>query len=139
MLQVMSIEPRDLNLLLLPQRLAICRLAGNARLPKWAQSGAAFLSVTRTPDELSIVIDQDAAPDEIECLRGYRAFRIAGTIDPLLVGVLKSIATPLADAEVPIFAISTRDTDYVLVRESDVERSLSALRSAGFRVQRTGE
>src|SRR5262245_36448673 len=127
MLEVMSIEPRELNLLLLPHHLAICRFAGTSRLPKWAQSGTAFLSVTRTPDELSIVIDQDAVPDEIECLRGYRAFRIAGTIDPLQVGVLKSIATPLADANVPIFAISTRDTDYVLVRESDVDRSLGAL------------
>jgi hypothetical protein len=129
-------ERTQLDLAILPQRLAICRLAGGARLPAWAQRGAAFLSVTRTPDELSIVIDQDAVPDELECLRGYRAFRVAGTMDPNLVGILASLTGPLATAGVPIFAVSTHDTDFLLVREIDLERATRALHTAGHRTQR---
>lgn len=124
------------TLVILSQRLAICRLAGSARLPVWAQRGSGFLSVTRTPDELSIVIDQEAVPEDVECLRGYRAFQVAGTLDPNVVGVLASLAVPLADAGVPIFVVSTRETDYLLVREIDLDRAVTALQAAGHEIRR---
>ena len=67
-------------------------------------------------------------------MRGYVAMRVEGTLPPELVGVLVSLAKPLADAGIPILAIGTHDTDYVLVREVDVERAVDALRRAGHEV-----
>jgi uncharacterized protein len=121
---------------LLPERLAIVRLEGAAPVPQWAQSAGGFVSITRTRDELSIVVDEGAVPDDLPALRGYRALRVEGTLDPALVGVLVSIASPLADAGVPIFAISTHDTDYVLVRHAALDRAVRTLEGAGHRVGR---
>lgn len=92
------------------------------------------MSITRTADELSIVCEDAAVPEGTECLRGYVAMRVDGTLAPELVGVLVSLATPLADAGIPILAIGTHDTDYVLVRESDLERAVGALEHAGHEV-----
>jgi len=69
-------------------------------------------------------------------MRGYLAMRVRGTLAPELVGILVSLATPLADAGIPILAIGTHDTDYVLVREADLERAIGALQRAGHEVDR---
>ena len=79
-----------------------------------------------------------AVPQGTECLRGYVAMRVDGTLAPELVGVLVSLAKPLADAGIPILAIGTHDTDYVLVREVDLERAVGTLRHAGHEVD-TGQ
>ena len=67
-------------------------------------------------------------------MRGYVAMRVEGTLAPELVGVLASLAKPLADAGIPILAIGTHDTDYVLVRAADLERAVGALQRAGHEV-----
>lgn len=120
---------RRFRLALLPQRLAVCRLAPDAPIPQWA-SGS-FVAITRTPRELSIVCDESAVPDGVRRATGFRAFEVAGPLDFSEVGVLASLAQPLADAGVSLFAISTFDTDYVLVREADVDRAAKALAAAG--------
>lgn len=99
----------------------------------WA-NGPGFVSITRTDDELSIVCAEAVVPGDAECMRGYVAMRVEGTLAPELVGVLVSLAKPLADANIPILAIGTHDTDYVLVREVDLERAVGALQHAGHEV-----
>jgi hypothetical protein len=90
--------------------------------------------VTRTPDELSIVCAAGAVPDGSRSERGWRALRVAGPLDFSLTGVLVSLLAPLADAAVPAFAVSTHDTDYLLVKEESLARAADALRRAGHRL-----
>ncbi len=114
------------RLLLLPDRLAVCQLDASSTTPDWATCGS-FYSITRTPDELSIVCAEAQVPGDVKPEGGWRAFKVEGTLDFALTGVLESIARPLADAKVSIFAVSTFNTDYVLVKEESVERAIQAL------------
>jgi hypothetical protein len=118
----------------LPDTLAICRLPADAALPPWASGPFPFLTVSRTAEELSITAVQRAVPAGTPCERDYRALRVRGTLPPDLVGILLSIAKPLADVGLAIFAISTYDTDYVLVKARDLPAALEALRGAGHDV-----
>jgi hypothetical protein len=119
---------------LLAAPLAICRLEPEAAVPEWVARSGAFSAVSRSPEELSLVVEQAVVPPGVRCHRGYRAFRVAGTLAPDLIGIMASIANPLAQAGIPIFAVSTYDTDYVLVREADLPRARAALEAAGHRV-----
>lgn len=125
-------ESPQLDLVLLGESLAICRLPAQAAVPAWATG--AFVAITRTPDELSIVCANTAVPSGVQAERDWRAFVVAGPLDFALTGILAAIAAPLAAAGVPIFAISTFDTDYVLVRAAEVGRAIAALRAAGHRI-----
>ena len=133
---VMSVPPvPNLTLRLLEGRMAVCRLASREEVPEWALRGA-FTSVTRTADELSVVGPEIAVPPGIRCEPGWRIFQIQGPLDFALTGVLLSVAAPLASAGVSIFALSTYDTDYFMVREANVERAVRALEASGHRVER---
>ncbi len=125
-------ESPHLHLTLLRESLAICRLDSRAALPAWATG--AFVAIARTPDELSIVCADAAVPRDVQAERDWRAFAVAGPLDFALTGILAAIVAPLSEAGVPIFAISTFDTDYVLARNADVSRAIAALRAAGHRV-----
>ncbi len=117
-----------MNLTVLPGTLAVCRLPATDRIPSWAlELHEGFVSITRTPDELSIVCPQEAVPPDTTVEEGFRALMVPGPIPFEVTGVLARIATPLAAAGISIFAIATYDTDYVLVRETDLDRALSAL------------
>jgi hypothetical protein len=122
-------ENQQFTLEILSGRFAVCRLPADAAIPAWA--GGAFFSLTRTPDELSLVCLKELVPEEIPCACGWRCLRVAGTLDLNLVGVLTSLAAPLAQAGVSIFALSTFDTDYLLVSEADLGRAAQALREEG--------
>lgn len=115
---------------LLTGRFAICRLSPQAGLPP-EPAGATFWSVTRTPEEVSIVCDEHLAPrcDSVE--RVWRGLKIQGPIDFDLPGVLKSLVSPLADLELGVFVVSTYDTDYVFIKEIDIEKAIRALVAAG--------
>ncbi len=126
---------RPLNLIVLNGTFAICRLGGDAPIPCWASRGP-FSSITRTTDELSIVCREDAVPADIACERGWRCFQIAGTLPLSAVGVLASLLTPLSDAAVSAFAISTFDTDYLLVKANEFEKAVTALRQVGHSITR---
>ena len=123
-----------LRLSVLDGRLAICRLEARAEIPPWA-TGASFFCVTRTPDELSVVCHEEYVPAGITCEPGWRAFRVEGLLDFGLVGVLASVAAPLAESEVGILAIATYDTDYVLVQGSQLDLAVTALRERGHEVR----
>jgi enamine deaminase RidA (YjgF/YER057c/UK114 family) len=119
-----------MDLTVLPEALAICRLRPAERIPSWAlELHESFSSITRTQAELSIVCPEAAVPPDVQVEPGWRALVVPGPIAFEQTGVLASIAGPLAAAGISIFAVSTYDTDYVLVRAEDVERALDALES----------
>jgi len=124
-----SVNPRR-RLELLPQRFAICRFPADSPLPVWVfHGGASVWSLTRTPRELSVVCPEDDLPPAVDhdVERPWRAFALEGPVPFDATGVLASLTAPLAAAGVPVFAISTYDTDLLLVRERDVARACSAL------------
>jgi hypothetical protein len=90
--------------------------------------------VTRTDSELSIVCREEDVPAAASAERGWCALELAGPLDFSLTGVVSALVTPLADAEVPIFVLSTFETDYLLVREPDLQRSVEALTAAGHEI-----
>jgi hypothetical protein len=94
-----------------------------------------FFSITRTADELSVVCQQSLVPDDIRCERDWRCLRVAGTMAFSMVGVVAALVTALAEAGVSVFVVSTFDTDYLLVKEHDLEKAVAALRAAGHEVQ----
>jgi hypothetical protein len=128
-------RPR-LSLELLPDTLAICRLEPRAPVPSWAAEPSPFLTLSRTAEELSITTLQSTVPAGVPCERDYRAVRVRGPLPLNLVGILAAIADPLAAAGLSIFAISTYDTDYVLVKAGELEAALKVLRQAGHQITR---
>ncbi|MHC5027403.1 MAG: ACT domain-containing protein [Planctomycetota bacterium] len=107
---------------------AICRLDPAADVPAWAERrDGRLVSVTRTALELSIVVEARHAPADATASRGWRAMAVEGTLDFGLTGILARLTTALAEARVPVFAISTYDTDVLLVQVSDAEAAVEAL------------
>jgi hypothetical protein len=127
-----------LPLTLLSEPLAICRLAADAPIPAWIRDARQFLSLSRSPEELSIVADERAVPGGLEARRGYRALRVDGPLPLDLVGIVAALAAPLAAAHIPIFPVATYDTDYLLVFGEQLERAIAVLEGAGHRVARGG-
>jgi hypothetical protein len=116
---------------------AICRLAAKAVLPATlapAIAAGAVVSVTWTPDEVSILCPADLVPDEATVETPWRCLRVAGPVDLALTGILASLVAPLADARVNIFAFSTYETDYLLVPAVRLRAAILALNAAGHRV-----
>ncbi len=113
--------------------LSVCRLDPSEPIPGWALP-AAFLSVTRTADELSIVCPTGSVPAGVRSVGPWRALKVEGPLDFSLTGILAGLSAALSDAGVSIFAISTFDTDYILVREETLGAAIQALRGAGYRV-----
>ncbi len=126
--------PRTLTLATLPETFAVCRLGPDEPIPDWALTASSFLSLTRTTDELSIVCTESAVPDEIRREGDWRALKVDGLLDFAETGILASLATPLADAGVSVFAISTFDTDYLLVKQAVLDTVRSVLIGAGHRI-----
>jgi hypothetical protein len=123
-----------LTLVPLPDALAICRLDPGSHVPGWA-AGGGFVSVTRTADELSVVCPEALVPEGVRCDRGWHAWRVAGTFDLVsAVGVLAALVGPLADAAVSVFAVSTFDTDFLLVKAQNRDRAADVLRQHGHAV-----
>ena len=118
-----------------PELFGICRLEPAAESPAWANGGK-FLTVSRTPHELSIVCAEVRIPEGITAERGRRLLQVEGVLPFSLTGVLAAIAAPLAEAQVSIFAVSTYDTDYLLVSETDLERAIQVLEAAGHAIRR---
>ncbi|MCK4879502.1 MAG: ACT domain-containing protein [Bacteroidales bacterium] len=106
--------------------LAICRFPPDAPLPNWIGENS-FSSVTRTSDELSIVCCEDRLPGNVEAERNWRMIKIKGPFEFSLTGILATLVTPLSDAGIPIFAISTYDTDYLLLKGEQLDRAIGIL------------
>ena len=124
--------PVTVNLTLLPATFAVCRLPTDSPVPAWA-SGS-FVSITRTADELSVVCEESQAPADAQAERRWRMLRVNGTLDFALIGILAALTAPLADAGISVFAISTFDTDYLLVKQNKLQQAIAALVAAGHQV-----
>jgi len=117
------------------ERLAVCRFASDVRVPAWSLQGG-FFCVVRTRDELSIVCGEDVytedrMPDGALAERGWMALKLEGPFPLSMTGVLASFLQPLAEARISIFAISTFETDYVLIKRENLEQAVAALGTAG--------
>eukprot|EP01087_Luapelamoeba_hula_P014093 TRINITY_DN4076_c0_g1_i1.p1 TRINITY_DN4076_c0_g1~~TRINITY_DN4076_c0_g1_i1.p1 ORF type:complete len:145 (-),score=34.77 TRINITY_DN4076_c0_g1_i1:27-461(-) len=124
--------------------LCVVKLAADAAVPQWAMLApptptptllASFISIVRTADELSIVTTEAMLPDDHSALLGvsggWSALKVRGPLDFSLTGILSALAAPLAAERISIFAVSTYDTDYVLVKTDTLDRAKEALTQAG--------
>jgi hypothetical protein len=124
---------RVFTLTVLPEQLGICRRDPSAPIPDRVVQSS-FFSVTRTPDELSIVCNETHMPKEERCSIGWRCLKIKGPLDFSETGILAALSRALAEAEIPIFVLSTYETDYILVRKQHLTRAVDVLESAGHSV-----
>jgi hypothetical protein len=123
-----------LTLKLLDGQFAVCRLPAGSALPHWFAPGA-LSHVSWTEEELSITCDEAHVPEGVQCERGWRSLMLRGPFAFELTGILAQVLQPLAQADVGIFAVSTFDTDYVMVKRAQLAIGLDALRAAGHRIE----
>ena len=117
---------------LLPGTFAVCRLSASDPVPDWATGE--FVSITLTPNELSIVCSQANVPAGTQSEPGWRCLRVAGKLDLSMVGLIASLTDTLAAANISVFVVSTFDTDYLLVKEDNLEAAINSLSAAGHAV-----
>ncbi|AKB85612.1 ACT domain-containing protein [Methanococcoides methylutens] len=122
---------QKLNLKLLKNKFGVCRLEGDRPIPDWADSND-FYSITRTAEELSIVCPEENIPSDIICEKDWKCLKVEGPLDFSLIGILARISTLLAEEKISIFVISTYDTDYILVREANIQAAVEKLSANGY-------
>jgi hypothetical protein len=126
---------RSLTLHVRPDRLAIVQLDAYAAPPEWIPDKG-LTSITWTEDETSIVCPEDAVPEEMSIVsRRWRALEVEGPLDLEQVGVLADLAQPLAAAGISIYVLSTYNTDYLLVRDYELDKAVAVLGEAGHNVK----
>ena len=124
---------KALELHLLDGRYAVSKLERSSPLPPdWVRNDQ-FLSITLTSDELSIVSRENAVPAQVRTEKGWRCIKVAGPLDFSLTGILASLLNPLAEKGISVFAVSTYDTDYLLVKEENLANAVDALTESGHR------
>jgi uncharacterized protein len=126
--------PQKLKFRQLPGLYAIVRLPAEAPIPEWATKGD-FTSITRARDELAIVCPADNIPKDADRGPGWTCLKLEGPFPFSQTGVLLSFIEPLSNNGVPIFAISTYDTDYVFTPQEHTDRALALLREARHELQ----
>jgi hypothetical protein len=123
-----------LDLVLLPDDYAVCRLDPGTPLPSGLDAGKGVVSVTWTEDEISIICPASQAPTTGTVNAPWRCFQVTGPLDLALTGIVAALVTPLAEARVNVFVFSTYETDYVLVPAVRLEEAQAALAAAGHRI-----
>jgi len=123
-----------LDLVLLPDDYAVCRLTPGEPVPTGLDAGKGIISVTWTPDEISLICPARHAPPDATVNSPWRCFRVNGPLDLALTGIMAALVNPLADARVNVFTFSTYDTDYVLVPAVRLDEAHAALTAAGHRI-----
>lgn len=123
----------NLSLTVLDETFAIHRLAPDASVPDGVFS-AEFCSITKSAEELSIVAPASIDINSDHVSSDWRALKVIGPLDFALTGIMAGLATTLADADISIFAVSTYDTDYLLVKAQTLIRATNALRRAGYSI-----
>lgn len=120
-----------MTLCILKERFCVCRIPG----PQDVDLLQPFTFLSVTDREVSLVCTEEHAPKDCTAREdGWRAFHVEGVLDFSLTGILAGIANVLAAQKIPIFALSTYDTDYVLIKEEYLQRALQALKEAGYRI-----
>jgi len=131
---VADIQIRGLKLTSLKGNYAICQLDAQTSIPQWASLGDLY-SITRTPDELSIICLHEQIPEHIPCQAGWRVLKIEGPFSFDEIGVLAAFTAPLAAAQISLLTISTFDTDYIFIQAENYDQALQVLHSAGHHPQ----
>ena len=124
---------RAIELSPLAAPLAVARLPADAPLPEWSRQGD-FLTITRSAAELSIVCAATVVPAKVEHAGPFAGFYVHGPLDFTEVGILAALTRPLAEARISVFAISSYDTDTLLVPLDQAEAARACWRAAGFEV-----
>lgn len=122
-----------LTLKLLNETYGVCRLDKTDLIPEWVKKSD-FYSITKTSEELSIVCAQAYIPNGVKYEKDWRALKIEGPLDFSLIGILAPISTILAKKGISIFAISTYDTDYILVKNKDIDIAIESLINERYKV-----
>jgi hypothetical protein len=116
----------------LAQTFTILKLPARSAIPDWALASRVF-SIVKTDEELSLVCESRLVPPTVESRSdGWTCLKVEGLLDFAQTGILSSIAGPLAKAKISIFAISTYNTDYVLIKSDQLTRAKEALHKSGF-------
>ncbi|MFW6034999.1 MAG: ACT domain-containing protein [Halothermotrichaceae bacterium] len=118
---------KSLTLILLQEKFAVCRQDNKLPIPMWVLKSRDFYSITRTHDEMSIVCIQASLPAGVEAEEDWRTFKVEGPLDFSMTGVISSLTDPLAKNEISVFVISTYETDYIMVKEEDIEKAVQIL------------
>jgi len=116
-----------LTLSVLPERLGICHFDKNTPIPNWALAGEGFSSIAKTNSELSVICAEGRIPGGVLAERGWRAFKVEGPLGFESTGIVSSLSTPLATAEISILYISTFESDYVLTEEKNLDKATEVL------------
>lgn len=122
-----------MKLEVLDNKLKVVKLNINETVPEIVFKQE-FYSITKTDEELSIVIDEDINVKSDIVEYNWRAIKIVGTLDFALIGILSRISTILAQAEISIFAISTYNTDYILVKANQLENAIEVLKQNNYEI-----
>jgi hypothetical protein len=122
--------PHKLKYRILPDRLAVCQLAAGTRVPEWAVGGG-FFCVAGSEDEVSMVCEERQVVDGVRAEKGWMGLKLEGRFPFTMTGVLASFLQPLAEAGIPVFAVSTFSTDYVLIKREHLEQAVKTLGEAG--------
>jgi len=117
-----------LTLSILPEKFSICHFDKKSPTPDWARGESSFTSITRTSDELSIILPQDKIPGGVIFEKDWRVFKVKGPLGFVLTGIVASLSKPLAGAEISILYISTYETDYLLVEDRNLDKAKKILR-----------
>jgi hypothetical protein len=121
---------RELKFSLVRGQFAICQLPAGTSIPEWATGGELF-SISGTAEELSIVCEAELVPVGVRAQGPFVCLKLEGPFPLTQTGVLSAFVQPLSDAGIPIFAVSTYDTDYVLIPQEFVDRATGVLQTAG--------
>lgn len=124
-----------LTLRLLKDTYGVCRFSKDNSIPAWALEGE-FFSITKTDDELSIVCLEKNIQGNVKCEKEWRILKILGPLDFSLIGILSKVSTVLAESSISIFAVSTYDTDYIMVKEKDVDNAINVLASKEYCIKK---
>lgn len=129
----MKISPRSLQIKVLEPPFAVCRLDRSEEIAEKDLSGP-FSSLSVTEDEISLVCVEAAAPAGAKVEKGWRCMKVEGPLSLSEVGILASLTTTLAEAGVSLFAVSTWDTDYLMVKHGSLRTAIDVLTEAGHEV-----
>lgn len=124
---------KKLNMKLLEGKYGVCRLSTDEAVPVWAFKGE-FFSITKTEDELSIVCLEENISEKIKSEKSWRILKVEGPLDFSLVGILSKISGLMAKNDISIFAISTYDTDYILIKDENIKKAIEVLNEDYYNV-----
>lgn len=124
------------QLKLWPENFAVCKLPADAIIPDWYQDHS-FGNITRTKEELSIVCEQQFVGKGVSASSDWKMLQVMAKMDFSLIGIVAGIACPLAEAGISIFTLSTFDTDYILIKNQQINHALSILSEKGYQISQS--